>query len=66
MREDGSGKTPLGVSTFEEHAPAVSPDGRFVVYMAEEDLKQRLRIRRMDGAGDRPLVLDGDGFSPVW
>ena len=66
VHPSGLGKRPLGQSPYEEHDPAVSPDGRFVVYVADEDDRQKLRVRTFDGSGDRPLLLDGDGASPVW
>lgn len=69
MRPDGSGKSALGARSqgqADERAPTISPDGRYVAYVAEEDLRQRLRVRRMDGTGDRPLFEDGDGSLPAW
>lgn len=68
VHPNGLGRRPLGASSRNEHDPTVSPDGRFVVYVAdeEEDERQKLRVRSFDGSGDRPLLLDGDGASPVW
>lgn len=69
MRPDGTGKTALGVrpqGQTDERAPTVSPDGRYVAYVAIEEHRQRLRVRRIDGSGDRPLPLDGDGAEPAW
>jgi hypothetical protein len=66
VHPNGLGKRALGSSSREEHDPAVSPDGRFVVYVADDDERQKLRVRSFDGSGDRPLLLDGDGASPVW
>jgi Tol biopolymer transport system component len=46
--------------------PSVSPDGRYIVYVSEETGRQRLRVRRVDGSGDRPLLEGADGGNPVW
>lgn len=66
VHPNGLGKRALGASSRDEHDPAVSPDGKFVVYVADDDERQKLRVRSFDGSGDRPLLLDGDGASPVW
>ncbi|MGI9431727.1 MAG: TolB family protein [Myxococcota bacterium] len=66
VHPNGLGKRALGSSAREEHDPAVSPDGRFVAYVADDDDRQKLRVRSFDGTGDRPLLVDGDGASPVW
>jgi len=66
VRPDGSGKHPIGSSAHNERGPAVSPDGRFIVYVAEDDEHQRLMVRSLDGSGDRLLLSNGDGLLPVW
>jgi len=69
MRPDGSGKTALGHAvqgSADERHPTVSPDGRYVAYVAERDDRQQIRIRAMDGTGDRLLIEDADGTLPVW
>ena len=65
-RPDGSGKHPIGNSRRDERDPTVSPDGRFIVYVAEDEEHQRLMVRPLDGSGDRQLLQDGDGLMPVW
>jgi hypothetical protein len=67
MRLDGSSKTALGKpSQRDEHNPAVSPDGRFVAYVGDDNGLDRLFVRRFDGTGDRILLTDGVVASPVW
>jgi Tol biopolymer transport system component len=66
VRPDGLGRYPIGSSRHNERDPSMSPDGRFVVYVAEKDEHQRLMVRPLDGSGDRPLLIDGDGLLPVW
>lgn len=66
MRPDGSGKHPVGRSAYEERDPAVSPDGRFVVFVTTRDDRHHLMVRTLEGRGDRPLLLEGDGLHPTW
>jgi Tol biopolymer transport system component len=67
MRPDGSGRAPIGTGSRTESRPTVSPDGRFVVYVAaEQQPRHHLYLRRFDGTGDRILFADGDGEYPVW
>lgn len=69
MHPDGSGRLALGVAPSDvgdELHPAVSPDGRYVAYVAEDSGRRTLRVRRMDGGGDRPLFDAGDGMLPAW
>lgn len=66
MRPDGSGRRPVGESPRQELDPAVSPDGRFVVFVVEDDDRRSLWVRSIEGAGDLPLEVKGDGLIPVW
>jgi Tol biopolymer transport system component len=69
MHADGTGKRALGTSGFEESDPAVSPDGRFVVFAVtknEQSPISRLFVRAFDGSGDRQLEFAGSGLLPVW
>ena len=66
IRPDGSARAPFGPGLRDEKMPAISPDGRFVVYIGESAGLERLFVRRMDGTGDRILVDTGAVFSPVW
>jgi len=67
MRPDAGGRVPLGAGGLPEFRPTVSPDGRFVAYVASEEVPKRgLYLRRIDGSGDRVLFADGDAEHPVW
>ena len=66
VRPDGSGKHPIGASGQNERDPTVSPDGRFIAYVAEDGQHQRLMVRSLDGSGNRRLLTSGDGLLPVW
>jgi Tol biopolymer transport system component len=68
MRADGSGKRAFGASGFEESDPAVSPDGRFVVFVGARKRSPitRLFVRSLDGSTDRQLEFAGSGVLPVW
>ena len=66
MRPDGSGRAAVGRSVRDERWPAVSPDGRHIVYISNEAGYDQLYIRRIDGSGDRILLEDGSAAFPVW
>ena len=67
MRPTAGGRVRLGTGGLSEFRPAVSPDGRFVAYVASEEApKRNLYLRRFDGSGDRVLFADGDAEYPVW
>lgn len=69
MRLDGTGKLAIGSAPADmgdELHPTVSPDGRYVAYVADDAGRRTLRIRRFDGGGDRKLLDSGDGLLPVW
>ena len=66
MRPDGSGRKALGTSVLSARWPAVSPDGKHVAYVSNQDGIDRLYLRRVDGSGDRILLEDGAVAFPVW
>jgi Tol biopolymer transport system component len=66
MHPDGQAKRPLGGGPRDEHDPRVSPDGRYVIYVYDDEGRQQLRVRTIDGRKDRPLIWNGDGITPVW
>jgi TolB protein len=44
----------------------VSPDGKWLAYVAKEGGKPHVFVRRFRGAGGRAQVSDGNGVQPVW
>jgi Tol biopolymer transport system component len=66
MHPDGQGRRPIGGGPRDEHDPRVSPDGRYVVYVYDDEGRQQLRVRTRDGRKDRPLIWNGDAIAPVW
>lgn len=66
IRPDGKGRTSLGYGGYSEHRPALSPDNKLVLYVADTTTNQRLFLRRIDGSGDRIFFESGDGDRPVW
>jgi Tol biopolymer transport system component len=66
MRPDASARQPMGDTIRNEVSPAVSPDGRFVAYVARDGELDRMFLKRIDGSGDRMLLADGSFQFPVW
>ena len=66
IRADGTGRASLGHGGLDEVRASLSPDNRFVVYVADTQTNQRLYLRRIDGTGDRILLSGSDGDRPVW
>lgn len=53
--------------TNEDH-PAISPDGRTIAYITEDDRAQQVAIRSLSGGPERRLTRFGDGvlYAPVF
>lgn len=68
IRPDGVGRAQIGQSPYDERHPAVSPDGRYVLFVAEEPgtVAQRILVRPFVGTGQRPLLDREEGTSPTW
>jgi hypothetical protein len=67
MRSDGTAKRPLVTSGFDDEFPALSPDGRFVVYASvrEREVSQLYMTRLEDGV-EVQLTKTGQNGRPVW
>lgn len=66
VRTTGGGRLAVGRGSRDELEPGLSPDGRLVAYVSEENGLHRLFVRRVDGSGDRLLVTDGVVARPTW
>jgi dipeptidyl aminopeptidase/acylaminoacyl peptidase len=67
MRVDGSGKRPLVTSGFDDQFPALSPDGRFVVYASARDMgTSQLYMTRLTDRVEVQLTHTGQNGRPVW
>ena len=67
MRSDGSARAPLGPMDLDALSPSVSPDGRFVIYVASEAVPRRqLWLRTFRGGSQRLLPVPGEADSPRW
>ncbi|HEU4699234.1 MAG TPA: protein kinase [Gemmatimonadales bacterium] len=63
---DGSPAESLVTSPYEEHSPAISPDGRWLAYMSDETGQRQVYVRALRGEGGRTLVSEGAGEEPAW
>ena len=56
----------LGTTPFDEMAPRVSPDGRWVAYQSNESGRYEVFVRRFPGPGAQVTMSVGGGQMPVW
>ncbi len=57
---------PLLASRFEEAAPAISPDGRWLAYHSAESGQREVYVRRFPNLGARTTISTGGGAQPQW
>ena len=62
----GGNPAPLLRTGFDEMAPAVSPDGRWVAYQSNESNRWEVYARPLAGSGAAVPISAGGGTSPVW
>jgi Tol biopolymer transport system component len=53
-------------SRFEENAPDISPDGRWLAYSSDEPGKSEVFVRPLSGEGPARMVSVGGGAEPLW
>lgn len=68
MRADGGSKRALTRSSFDEEFPAVSPDGRYVVYSAArgDQAESQLFLTRVADLAEIQLTQHSQNGRPVW
>jgi dipeptidyl aminopeptidase/acylaminoacyl peptidase len=68
MRADGSSKRAVTRSGYDELYPALSPDGRFVVYSSARGNKDQaqLFLARVSDGYEIQLTSNGQNSRPVW
>ncbi len=64
---DGSRKaTPLVATAFNEQAPRISPDGRWITYISDESGRYEVYVRSFPEPGARVQVSVNGGAEPLW
>jgi serine/threonine-protein kinase len=61
----GGSSKPLAATSFQERAPAISPDGKLLLYTSNESGADEVIVRRLDGEG-RAQVSTSTGTEPRW
>jgi serine/threonine-protein kinase len=57
---------PVIATPFNERAPRISSDGRWVAYMSDENGRAEVYVRALAGNAQRWPVSAGGGLFPVW
>jgi eukaryotic-like serine/threonine-protein kinase len=57
---------PLVRSKFNEHGPALSPDGRWLAYCSNESGREEIYVQPFPGPGEKRQVSLEGGREPVW
>lgn len=68
MRADGTAKRPMATSSYDEEYPAVSPEGRYVVFASARagDRGSQLYLVRATDGREIQLTHSGQNSRPVW
>jgi dipeptidyl aminopeptidase/acylaminoacyl peptidase len=62
----GGDPTPFLVTTFDEHSPRLSPDGKWLAYVSNESGRSDVYVQPFPGPGPKWLVSTDGGTDPVW
>ena len=63
---DDHEERPLLETTFNEHSPMFSPDGRWFAYVSDETGSDEVYLRPYPGEGGKRSVSTDGGAEPVW
>ena len=63
---DGREERPLIETTFNEHSPMFSPDGRWFAYVSDETGRDEIYLRPYPSEGGKRSVSTDGGSEPVW
>ena len=67
VRLDGErGRRELIATEFDEHTPAISPDGRWLAYASNETSRYEVYVTRYPELGSRWPVSTSGGKEPLW
>ena len=64
--DDHQSKPVLQSQSFEQVAPAFSPNGRFVAYESNESGRIEVYVQTFPASGQKWLISSGGGLSPHW
>jgi serine/threonine-protein kinase len=56
----------LRSTAFDNHSPALSPDGHWLAYVSDESGRAEVYVRPFPGPGGRAQVSNGGGTEPRW
>jgi len=57
---------PVVATAYDESAPALSPDGRWLAYHSDESGQYEIYVRAYPGPGPKAVISSGGGREPVW
>ncbi|HUQ98466.1 MAG TPA: protein kinase [Gemmatimonadaceae bacterium] len=65
---EGSDRRPRPVMTteFDELAPRLSPDGKWIAYVSNESGRYDVYVRPFPSLGGRVVISSGGGVEPLW
>jgi serine/threonine-protein kinase len=65
-RDSTDKRHPLLVSPYDERAPAISPDDRWLAYVSNETGRDQVYVRRFPEGGGSAPISAGGGTEPRW
>jgi Tol biopolymer transport system component len=62
----GAEPVPVLATTFREHSPMISPDGRFLAYVSDESGREEIYVLPFPDGGAKTTVSVSGGREPRW